>query len=232
MVPVNAAVAVVSARLSDRTMVTGALLLCTACLLALTAAAASPLAFFGGGVLLFVGTVVLEGTATSLMSKVIWRGFAQGVLNAGEAHGRQCDTCTMLDTCGALDTCTTLDTCATPDTCGMLDTCSALYCTLPAVSPGAIASCFGVAKCATCYLCVHHPSGLSIRMPPAGLLSTEAGTLGRFAGNGLLAVVGRLTGLEDAAQLAHFAHLLHLILAAVCAALLAHLACNFRRIQG
>jgi hypothetical protein len=83
MVPVNATVGALSAHISDRSMVFGSLALCTLCLLALTASTASAAVFFGGGVMLFVGSVVLEGTATSLMSKCIWRGCAQGVLNAG-----------------------------------------------------------------------------------------------------------------------------------------------------
>lgn len=67
---------------------------------------------------------------------------------------------------------------------------------------------------------------------PAGLLSTEAGTLGRFAGNALLALVGRLTGLGGVAQLAAFARSLFITLAACCATLLAHLACSYRQLKG
>ena len=96
---------------------------------------------------LFVGTVVLEGTATSLMSKVIWAGLARGVLNAG-------------------------------------------------------------------------------------LVSTEAGTFGRFSGNALLTVVGRATGVEDVAQLQRFAVALHGTLAVVCGALLLHLLLVRRRLTG
>ncbi|PSC71982.1 MFS general substrate transporter [Micractinium conductrix] len=83
MVPVNAAVGTASARLSDRSMVLGSLALCAACSAVLAVAGDSVAAFFAAGLLLFVGSVALEGTATSLMSKVIWRGFALGVLNAG-----------------------------------------------------------------------------------------------------------------------------------------------------
>ena len=66
----------------------------------------------------------------------------------------------------------------------------------------------------------------------AGLLSTEAGTLGRFAGNALLAVAGKLTGLGSRAELAHFTWVMHGTLAAVCAALLVHLGCNYSRLKG
>ncbi|PRW39266.1 MFS general substrate transporter [Chlorella sorokiniana] len=147
MVPVNAAVGAASARISDRLMVCAAVVLCTLCLAALAWAATAPPVFFAAGVLLFVGTVVLEGTATSLMSKVIWSGFAMGVLNAG-------------------------------------------------------------------------------------LLSTEAGTLGRFVGNGLLAAAGKLTGLDSLSQMAAFARLLFFSLAAACLVLLVQLACTYHRLQG
>lgn len=86
MVPVNAAVGAVSSRLSDRLLVLASLALCAGCLLALTAGAAGGVAFFVPGVLLFVGTVVLEGTATSLMVRRCgWVGvwaFCMGTLVA------------------------------------------------------------------------------------------------------------------------------------------------------
>jgi hypothetical protein len=65
-----------------------------------------------------------------------------------------------------------------------------------------------------------------------GLLSTEAGTLGRFAGNALLAGVGKLTGLQDVAQLTDFSRLLNATLAAACAALLVLLGCTYSRLRG
>lgn len=68
--------------------------------------------------------------------------------------------------------------------------------------------------------------------PTAGLLSTEAGTLGRFAGNALLALAGRLTGLADSSQLASFCAILYATLAATCATLLAHLLCIYGRLKG
>ncbi len=66
----------------------------------------------------------------------------------------------------------------------------------------------------------------------AGLLSTEAGTLGRFAGNALLALAGRLTGLEDGSQLAAFCAILYATLAASCAALFVHMVCIYGRVKG
>ena len=93
MVPVNGAVGLASAVISDRSLVAGSLLLCTASLLVLAHSTASAAAFFGGGLLLLVGVTVLEGTGTSLMSKCIWHGFAAGVMNAGDfrpgRRGRQ-----------------------------------------------------------------------------------------------------------------------------------------------
>lgn len=83
MVPVNLAVGAASAHLSGRSMVFGSLAACVAALAALALGAANAVAFFGGGTLLFTASVVLEGTSTSLMSKVIWKGFAMGVFNAG-----------------------------------------------------------------------------------------------------------------------------------------------------
>ena len=193
MVPVNATVGALSAHVSDRSMVFGSLALCTACLLALTASTASATVFFGGGVMLFVGSVVLEGTATSLMSKCIWRGFAQGVLNAG----------------GAL-------------------------------SPPPLPSCTNRRLTVGCLPIIRVKLvGFSIpqdhcrpRICTAGLLSTEAGTLGRFAGNALLAGVGKLTGLQDVAQLTDFSRLLNATLAALCVALLVLLGCTYSRLRG
>jgi hypothetical protein len=63
------------------------------------------------------------------------------------------------------------------------------------------------------------------------LLSTEAGTLGRLAGNALLWGVGRATGLDDG-QLPRFAWLLFATLAASSAMLLVHLACVYGRLKG
>ena len=70
------------------------------------------------------------------------------------------------------------------------------------------------------------------RICTAGLLSTEAGTLGRFAGNALLAGVGKLTGLQDVAQLTDFSRLLNATLAALCVALLVLLGCTYSRLRG
>ena len=147
MVPVNVAVGFAATRFTDRSMVLASVLASMLSLLALMAGAASSAAYFGGGVALFVGTVVLEGTATSLMSKCIWSGFARGVFNAG-------------------------------------------------------------------------------------LLSTEAGTFGRFTGNAALTLVGRATGVSAPADLSKFAVVLHGGLAAVCAALLAQLGFTYARLDG
>lgn len=76
------------------------------------------------------------------------------------------------------------------------------------------------------------PSAPAPALPTPGLLSTEAGTLGRFAGNALLALAGRLTGLDDRSQLAAFCAVLFATLALVCAALLAHLLCTYRHLKG
>lgn len=75
-------------------------------------------------------------------------------------------------------------------------------------------------------------SGFATGVLNAGLLSTEAGTLGRFARNGWLAAAGKATGLESRAALATLARLLNLALAGVCAALLAHLGCVYRCLAG
>ena len=147
MVPVNVAVGFAATRFTDRSMVLAAVVASMVSLLALMAGGASSAAYFGGGVALFVGTVVLEGTATSLMSKCIWSGFARGVFNAG-------------------------------------------------------------------------------------LLSTEAGTFGRFTGTAALTLIGRATGVSSAQGLAKFALLLHGGLAAVCAALLAQLSLTYSRRDG
>ncbi|KAI3431392.1 hypothetical protein D9Q98_004446 [Chlorella vulgaris] len=74
-------------------------------------------------------------------------------------------------------------------------------------------------------------SGFATGVLNAGLLSTEAGTLGRLAGNALLWGVGRATGLDDG-QLPRFAWLLFATLAALSAMLLVHLACVYGRLKG
>lgn len=147
MAPVNIAVGALSTRVSDRAMVLAATAASAAALVILTRSAASAAAYFGGGVALFVASVVLEGTATSLMSKVIFPGLAVGVLNAG-------------------------------------------------------------------------------------LLSTEAGTFGRFSGNAALTLIGRATGVETKAELGAFASELHGGLAVVCVALALLLAWTWRRLKG
>lgn len=73
---------------------------------------------------------------------------------------------------------------------------------------------------------------LNDRPKSAGLLSTEAGTLGRFAGNALLSVAGRLTGVRTPGELARFSSALHLSLAAGCAAVLGYVAAIFGWLAG
>ena len=67
---------------------------------------------------------------------------------------------------------------------------------------------------------------------PAGLLSTEAGTIGRFTGNALLSVTGRLAGVGDKQHLTVFAEALHSILAAGSVAVLAYVAVIYGRLRG
>ena len=74
-----------SSAVSDRALLVGALGVTAASLAAMTRVVTSDAAYFAGGVAMFVGTVVLEVVATSLMTKVIWPGFARGTMNAGEA---------------------------------------------------------------------------------------------------------------------------------------------------
>eukprot|EP00887_Chlorella_sp_A99_P002368 scaffold10.g2368.t1 len=83
MVLINVAVGLLSSHASDRLLVASSTAACAAALAALTAAASSTALYFGGGLALFAASVALEGTATSLMSKVIHVGFARGVFNAG-----------------------------------------------------------------------------------------------------------------------------------------------------
>lgn len=45
----------------------------------------------------------------------------------------------------------------------------------------------------------------------AGLLSTEAGTLGRLAGNAAISAVGHITGTETARQLQEYARVMYLL---------------------
>lgn len=134
MLPVEVLVGYLSSAVSDRALLVGALGVTAASLATMMRVVTSDAAYFAGGVAMFVGTVVLEVVATSLMTKVIWPGFARGTMNAG-------------------------------------------------------------------------------------LLSTEAGTLGRFTGNAVLALVGHATGVERWAQLARFTAWLYGLLAAGCAVL-------------
>ena len=146
-VPCNLIIGLISSQVSDRTMVLWSVCASIASLFWLQKAAVEVWAYFGGGTVLFLATVALEGTATSLMSKVIWRGFARGVFNAG-------------------------------------------------------------------------------------LLSTEAGTFGRFLGNAVLTIIGRHTGVEDKVELNNFAIQLHLFLAVICIGLLVQLMSSYNKLRG
>ena len=146
-VPCNLLIGIISSHVYDRTMVLWSVVLSALSLVWLRHAVENAGAYFGGGTVLFLATIALEGTATSLMSKVIWHGFARGVFNAG-------------------------------------------------------------------------------------LLSTEAGTLGRFTGNSLLTLVGRYTGVEDRRELDRFAHLLHDTMGWICVALLVQLASAYQTLTG
>lgn len=146
MVPVNAAVAVVSSRVHDVTLVFMAVGICCAAMVALARGLESLAIYFIGGTGLFVGTVIIEGAATSLMSKVIWSGFAQGIFNAG-------------------------------------------------------------------------------------LLSTEAGTFGRFSGNAILTMVGGSTGVSTVGQLSVFSAKLYGGLAIGCLILAILLAVTHGRLR-
>lgn len=206
MVPVNLAVGAASAHASDRSLVLGSLAACCAALAALAAgAAASAALFLGGGAGLLAASVALEGCATSLMSKVIWRGFATGVFNAGVLSCR----------------------CHASFRPGM-------GCQGFAV-PGLCATVLPVERsdlqCALQSSRYQPPNQPVHPLFLAGLLSTEAGTLGRFAGNGLLWGAARATGPAQE-QLPRFALLLYGTLGALCCALLACLACTYRRLKG
>ena len=49
----------------------------------------------------------------------------------------------------------------------------------------------------------------------AGLLTTEAGTLGRFSGNVVMSVVARITGVETKQELVQFGRALYGLFAAL-----------------
>lgn len=48
-----------------------------------------------------------------------------------------------------------------------------------------------------------------------GLLTTEAGTLGRFSGNVVMSVIARITGVESKAELVEFGQVLYGLFAAL-----------------
>ena len=74
-----------------------------------------------------------------------------------------------------------------------------------------------------------HPN-LAAGLFNAGLLTTEAGTLGRFSGNIVMSVVARVTGVETRAELVSFAVTLYGLFAALLAAVALYMAGVWRRL--
>lgn len=64
----------------------------------------------------------------------------------------------------------------------------------------------------------------------AGLLTTEAGTLGRFSGNIVMSLVARITGVETQAELVQFAQTLYGLFAALLLAIGIYMLCVWRRL--
>eukprot|EP00891_Asterochloris_glomerata_P001311 jgi/Astpho2/1311/Aster-06184 len=145
VIPVNTIVGYVADYVSDRTVNASALFL-TIVACAMCFCAGSPMwLYFSGGLLLFFCTVVLEGTAMSLCSKVMHPSLASGTWNAG-------------------------------------------------------------------------------------LISTEAGTIGRLCGNFLLSVVAKFTGDTSLTQLNHFGQTLFGLLAVITAASLGYMIAIWKRL--
>lgn len=147
LLPVNAGVMVASQRLRDRQLLATAVLLSATGLVLMCLLQYSMWLYFGGGLLLFAGTIVWEASSMSLMSKAA----------------------------------------------------------LPA----------------------------AWRRPPLsdGLLTTQAGTVGRFAGNGIISLVAGLTGLAGVQQVYRFAQALHLLLAGSCGAVLLYIVGCWRQMD-
>ena len=64
----------------------------------------------------------------------------------------------------------------------------------------------------------------------AGLLTTEAGTLGRFSGNIVMSLVARITGVETQTELVQFAQALYGLFAALLLAIGVYMLCVWRRL--
>ena len=64
----------------------------------------------------------------------------------------------------------------------------------------------------------------------AGLLTTEAGTLGRFSGNLVMSLVARITGVETNKQLQHFAAALYGTFAALLVTIAVYMAGVWRKL--
>lgn len=65
----------------------------------------------------------------------------------------------------------------------------------------------------------------------AGLLTTEAGTLGRFSGNIVMSVVARITGVETKGELVQFAQSLYGLFAALLLAIGVYMLSVWRRLS-
>jgi cation transporter-like permease len=76
---------------------------------------------------------------------------------------------------------------------------------------------------------VIHPN-LAKGLFNAGLMTTEAGTLGRFSGNIVMSLIARLTGVETNAQLVAFASTLYGLFAALLALIALYMAAVWRRL--
>ena len=82
--PVSASVGYVSRWVSDRNIVLASVAASSLGCLALALRTHAALYYFGGGTLIFMGTLIMEGAGMSLLSKVIHPRLAHGLLNAGE----------------------------------------------------------------------------------------------------------------------------------------------------
>ena len=76
---------------------------------------------------------------------------------------------------------------------------------------------------------VIHPN-LAKGLFNAGLMTTEAGTLGRFSGNIVMSLIARLTGVETSSQLVAFAGTLYGLFAALLALIALYMAAVWRRL--
>ena len=81
--PVSAAVGIMSSWIPDGVIVTWTVIFsCLGCL-GVALHCDQAWTYFGGGSLIFLGTLVMEGASMSLLSKVIHPRFQHGLFNAG-----------------------------------------------------------------------------------------------------------------------------------------------------